>query len=93
MPQRWTFGIHNQAPFNSRPMNMGVLTDNRPARYDVNDRCIGCSICSAIAPRNFKTDHERGLDYVYKQPNGPEEERLCAEAMDICPVDAIDRHT
>ena len=73
-------------------MNMGVSTAKRPAGYHVNHRCIGCCICSAIAPRNFRSNHERGSDYVYKQPNGPEEERLCAEAMDICPVEAIDKH-
>jgi ferredoxin len=71
---------------------MDVLTDSRPARYHVSQQCIGCCICSAIAPRNFRTDHERGLDYVFKQPDSPEEEQLCAEAMDICPVNAIDRH-
>ncbi len=73
-------------------MNIGGLIDNRPARYHVNHRCIGCCICSAIAPRNFRSDYENGVDFVYKQPNGPEEERLCAEAMDICPVDAIEEH-
>jgi ferredoxin len=73
-------------------MNMGVLIDNRLTTYHVNHRCIGCCICSAISPENFRSDHERGVDYVYKQPHGPEEQRLCAEALDICPVDAIDKH-
>jgi ferredoxin len=72
-------------------MNMDVLLNSRPAKYHVNQRCIGCRICSAIAPRNFRSDHERGVDYVYKQPTSLEEERLCAEVMDICPVNAIDR--
>ena len=27
--------------------------------------------------------------YVYKQPESPEEEALCQEAMDGCPVEAI----
>ncbi|WP_372677969.1 ferredoxin [Desulfosarcina sp.] len=71
--------------------NMGVLAINRPASYHVNHRCIGCCICSAISPKNFRSNHEHGVDYVYQQPSGPEEERLCAEAMDICPVNAIDK--
>ena len=90
VPRR-TIGTHRHVSAISRPMNMGVFADNCPARYHVNHRCIGCRICSAISPQNFRSNHECGLDYVYKQPNGPEEERLCAEAMDICPVDAIDR--
>jgi ferredoxin len=71
---------------------MDVLANHRSASYQVNDRCIGCRICSAISPKNFRSNHEHGLDYVYKQPSGSEEERLCAEAMDICPVNAIDKH-
>ncbi|MBR9986812.1 MAG: ferredoxin [Desulfosarcina sp.] len=71
---------------------MDLLLNSRPARYHVNRRCIGCRICSAIAPRNFRSNHERGVDYVCKQPDGPQEERLCVEAMDICPVDAIHKH-
>jgi ferredoxin len=74
-------------------MTMGSLQDKRAAGYHVNRRCIGCQICSAIAPENFRSNHEDGMDYVHKQPDDPVEERLCAEAMDICPVNAIDKHT
>ncbi len=68
---------------------MGILQANVPGKYQVDERCIGCGICSAIAPRNFRSDHEQGYDYVYKQPENEAEESLCAEAMDICPVNAI----
>jgi ferredoxin len=68
---------------------MGILQANIPGKYHVDERCIGCAICSEIAPRNFRFDHEQGYDYVYKQPDNQVEENLCAEAMDICPVNAI----
>jgi len=68
---------------------MGILQANIPGKYHVNARCIGCTICSEIAPHNFRSDHEQGYDYVYKQPDNEIEESLCAEAMDICPVNAI----
>ena len=68
---------------------MGILQANIPGKYHVDECCIGCAICSAIAPQNFRSDHEQGYDYVYKQPDNEVEENLCAEAMDICPVNAI----
>jgi len=30
-----------------------------------------------------------GYSYVFKQPTTPEEEALCKEAMEGCPVEAI----
>jgi len=70
---------------------MGILQANIPGKYHVDERCIGCTICSEIAPQNFRSDHEQGYDYVYKQPDNEIEESLCAEAMNICPVNAIGR--
>ena len=32
---------------------------------------------------------EGGYSYVFKQPTSPEEEALCKEAMEGCPVEAI----
>jgi len=58
--------------------------------YEVNDDCIGCVICSEIAPDNFRFNHEKGCGYVYKQPDNETEDRHCVEAMDICPVSAIE---
>lgn len=68
---------------------MGILKANITGKYHVDERCIGCTICSEIAPHNFRSDLEQGCDYVYKQPDNETEESLCAEAMDICPVNAI----
>ena len=58
--------------------------------YAANDDCIGCAICSEIAPANFRFDHDQGRGYVCKQPGTGTEERLCTEAMDICPASAIE---
>jgi len=55
----------------------------------VDTNCIGCAICPEIAPGIFRSNLEEGYEYVYKQPSCEEEERLCAEAMEMCPVDAI----
>jgi ferredoxin len=60
-----------------------------PGRYYVDESCIGCAICSEIAPANFCMDHEEGIEYVGKQPTDLTEEHLCADAMDTCPADAI----
>lgn len=61
-----------------------------PEMYRVAQRCIGCCICSEIAPLNFRTDHEDGYANVCKHPHGTEEIELCTEAMDVCPVGAIE---
>jgi ferredoxin len=37
---------------------------------------------------NFTRSDEGGYSYVFKQPT-PEEEALCKEAMEGCPVEAI----
>lgn len=63
--------------------------ENVPGKYYVSDRCIGCTICPEIAPVNFASNLEVGIEYVCKQPGNSVEEALCREAMDICPVDAI----
>ena len=62
---------------------------NVPGKYYVDEECIDCNLCSEIAPDNFAVDMEEGHDYTYKQPDTVEEEELCNEAMDSCPVEAI----
>lgn len=50
-------------------------------------------LCSEIAPDNFKPrldmDSEAEYSFLYKQPSTRQEDDLCAESMDACPVDAI----
>ena len=58
-------------------------------RYYVDTQCIDCDLCRETAPDNFVRNDEQGFSYVFKQPISPEEEDLCREAMENCPVEAI----
>jgi ferredoxin len=55
----------------------------------VDSQCIDCDVCRDIAPDNFMRDTKRKYSFVYKQPENDGEERLCREAMEACPVEAI----
>jgi ferredoxin len=67
--------------------------ENVPGKYYVDQECIGCMLCSEIAPDNFRSsvdiDCDSEYSFVYKQPSTEQEDDLCAESMDVCPVDAI----
>jgi ferredoxin len=63
--------------------------ENVPGRFYVDDQCIDCDLCRQTAPMNFTRDEEFGHSYVFKQPQSPEEESQCQEAMQNCPVEAI----
>jgi ferredoxin len=58
-------------------------------RYYVDSQCIDCDLCRETAPANFIRNDEAGFSYVYKQPESPDEETLCKDALDNCPVEAI----
>ena len=60
-----------------------------PGRYYVDTQCIDCDLCRETAPANFMRNDEEGFSYVFKQPETPEEETLCKDALDNCPVEAI----
>lgn len=63
--------------------------ENVPGKWYVDTKCILCSVCSEAAPKNFKEAPTGDHDYVYKQPETPEEVMQCEEAMAGCPVEAI----
>ena len=63
--------------------------ENVGGKFYVDDQCIDCDLCRETAPANFKRNDDGGHSYVYKQPEAPEEEALCKEAMEGCPVEAI----
>ncbi len=65
------------------------LPEQPEGKYYVDDQCIDCNLCRETAPDNFKRDDDNGWSYVYKQPAGEDEEKLCAEALEACPVEAI----
>jgi len=58
-------------------------------KYYVDAQCIDCDLCRETAPDNFTRNDEEGFSYVSKQPETPEEDALCKDAMDNCPVEAI----
>ena len=63
--------------------------DNVNGRYFVDEQCIDCNLCREEAPKNFTRQEEEGYSYVYKQPENEEEEEMCKNAMEGCPVEAI----
>lgn len=65
------------------------LPENVRGKYYVDDQCIDCDVCRDTSPANFTRDDENGYSYVWKQPETPEEEELCEEALMACPVEAI----
>ena len=54
----------------------------------VNDTCIGCGTCAAIAPEFFRVDSVPAV--VIKQPETPEGQQQCDDAKSACPVAAIE---
>jgi ferredoxin len=63
--------------------------ENVEGKFYVDEQCIDCDLCRETAPDNFTRDEEGGYSYVFKQVSTPEEEELCIEAMEGCPVEAI----
>ena len=64
--------------------------ENVPGKYHVDqDACIDCDVCRQTAPDNFAHNEEAGYTFVHKQPENQDEEDLCQEAMESCPVEAI----
>ena len=64
--------------------------ENVSGKFYCDDQCIDCDLCRETAPANFRRSDDGGYSYVFKQPITPEEEEaLCKEAMEGCPVEAI----
>ena len=55
---------------------------------DNGEGCIACNVCYTGAPEFFKED-EDGNAYVSKQPQTKDEEELCQEQLEACPVASI----
>jgi len=65
------------------------VDENVRGKYYVDDQCIDCDVCRDTSPANFMRCDENGYSFVWKQPETPEEEALCEEALMACPVEAI----
>lgn len=69
--------------------NEDKVQDNVEGNWYVDTQCIDCDLCRTTAPDNFKQNPDEGYSYVYKQPESEEESKLCDQAMEECPVEAI----
>jgi len=65
------------------------VKDNVAGAWYVDSNCIDCDLCRTTAPDNFKQNPDEGFSFVYKQPATEDEAKLCKEAMEECPVEAI----
>ena len=65
------------------------FSENVAGRFYVDKECIACDACILAAPDYFKMHEDDGHAYVTKQPDSPEAEAQCKEAMEGCPVEAI----
>lgn len=63
--------------------------ENIKGRYYVDKECIACDACVMVTSKHFNMHPEDGHAFVVSQPSTPEEEDLCKEAMEGCPVEAI----
>jgi len=64
--------------------------ENVTGKYFVDCvECIDCALCNETAPKNFGRNDDKAYSFVSKQPTTPEEEKLCRESKEGCPVEAI----
>jgi ferredoxin len=59
-------------------------------KYFVNDQCIGCGLCSETCPEVFSMTDE-GVAEAIDEEVSEEYLDAAAEAMDDCPVSAIEQ--
>ncbi len=65
------------------------VDSNIAGKWYVDHECIDCDLCRTTAPENFRANEDEGYSYIYKQPTTGEEEELCQQALEECPVEAI----
>lgn len=57
-------------------------------KYYVNEECIACGLCTTICPEVFSLG-ESGTAEAVAEPVSGSDAAAAAEAMESCPVDAI----
>lgn len=76
-----------------RIVGMADLDDKHPqgvpGPFFTDLSCIDCGLCHEDVPEVFKLDEER-RSYVWQQPRTEEEGERAREAMEGCPVEAIE---
>ena len=63
------------------------LPENAPGRLFVDETCIDCDTCRQMAPEIY--GETRGLSYVMRQPESPDEKRRALQALVACPTASI----
>ena len=69
--------------------NTDKVEGNADGPFYVDSNCIDCDLCRQTAPDNFDRNEDEGYSFVNKQPENEEEEQLCRDALEDCPVEAI----
>lgn len=64
-------------------------SENVKGKFYVDRACISCDACYTTAPDNFIMTEDYDHAYVMKQPETEEEQEMCQEALEGCPVEAI----
>ena len=65
------------------------LEGHKPGKYYVDESCTNCASCREIAPDHFVFNEDTKQSFLALQPRTPEEDELCEEAMENCPIEAI----
>jgi ferredoxin len=65
-------------------------TQNVSGAFSVNELCVACNACVEDAPLFFSMNDQDEHAYVSLQPTKANEITLCEEALEICPVGAIE---
>jgi ferredoxin len=71
------------------PDKSNKTPNNVSGKFYVDNNCIGCGQCHSITPEHFCENSDLGVMFVCKQPSSADEVKLCHEAKDVCPVEAI----
>lgn len=71
------------------PDKTNKYPQNAQGKFYVDNQCIACVACCTTAPEFFQMDDNEGHAFLAVQPQTPEQESQCKEAMEGCPVEAI----
>jgi glyoxylase-like metal-dependent hydrolase (beta-lactamase superfamily II)/ferredoxin len=63
------------------------LKENAPGPLYVDETCIDCDTCRQMAPEIY--GETRGLSYVMRQPESPDERMRALQALVACPTASI----
>ena len=58
-------------------------------KFIVNERCIGCGLCTSLCPEVFSMDYSP-MAHAIEEDAPAEVEGTALEAQASCPVDAIE---